>query len=171
MSPIMILKSVSKLQPGRMLDVGARDCKLAGMFAKLGYSVDAIDPSPLPEGGTPDGVSFTRTAFEEFTSETRYNLVVASMVSHLVDYDIPTFLKRLRSLTAEDGLIYVTLLGENDDWAANPRAKAVTSKKACALVADAGLKPLFRSIEWFEGSVYSGERKYGHLYRFLLGAA
>ena len=171
MSLIMILKSASKFKPGTMLDIGARDCTMAGLFAENGYSVDAIDPSPPPSDGAPDGVNFSQTTFEDFTADARYDLVVASMVSHLVAYDIPTFLARLRSFMAEDGLIYVTLLGEDDGWAANPAAKTLTSRKACAMVEDAGLKPLFRSIEWFEGSVYSGERKYWHLYRFLLSAA
>lgn len=171
MSPISILKSTSWLKPGRMLDVGARDCTMAGLFADIGYEVDAIDPSPLPEGRVPEGVKFRQTTLEEFAGSEPYDLVVASMVSHLVSYDIPDFLARLRSLMAEDGLIYVTLLGEDDAWAGNPNAKVLTSKEACDVVAQAGLKPTFRSIEWFEGSVYSGDRKYWHLYRFLLGAA
>ncbi len=171
MSPITILKSASRLKPGKMLDIGARDCAMAGLFADLGYTVDAIDPSPAPEAGVPDGVTFRQTAFEDFDTTRRYDLVVASLVSHLVSYDVPTFLMRLRSFMADDGLIYVTLLGDDDAWASNPNAKVLTSQKARAIVADAGLNPLFRSIEWFEGTVYSGERKYWHLYRFLLSAA
>jgi hypothetical protein len=36
MSPILILRAISRLKPGYMLDIGARDCSIAKRFDKLG---------------------------------------------------------------------------------------------------------------------------------------
>jgi len=37
MSPAAILKSLDRIRPGRMLDIGARDCTMARHFVSLGY--------------------------------------------------------------------------------------------------------------------------------------
>lgn len=166
--PIMILRCVSRLLPGRMLDVGARDCSMASNFSRLGYDVDAIDPAPPPAGGIPQGISYRQTTLEKFDSATRYDLVIASMVSHLITYEIPDLLERLKSLTANEGLLYLTLLGDEDDWATNPRSKAMQFDEALKMIAESGLKPLFRSVEGFNGSTYAGDEKFWHIYRFLL---
>ena len=168
MSPILALRSIARLEPGLMLDIGARDGAMARYFAEIGYTVEAIEPNPLEEADLPEAISFQQTTLEEFRADKRYDLVVASLISHLVRYDIPTFLARLKSLAKEDGLVYVTLLGDQDAWAPNPFAKAMTFEEACALMAGLGLTPLYRSIEWLEGRVYSGEPKSWHLYQFIV---
>lgn len=170
MSPIAILSSIAQLKPGHLLDIGARDCSIAKRFAEIGYAVDAIDPYPPADMALPDGITFRKTALEDFYSVKRYDLVLASLVSHLVAYDLRAFLMRLKYLAKADGLIYVTLLGDRDGWAGNPGAKVTTFEGACAIMADLGLRPLYRSVEWLEGRVYSGDRKFWHLYRFVLGA-
>lgn len=168
MSPIFALHAIARLKPGVALDIGARDCRIANRLAELGYSVDAIDPKPQPDTPVSDAVSFHQTTLEDFEADQLYDLVVASMVSQLVDLDLTAYLARLRSLVRADGLIYVTLIGDKDDWAANPSAKAVSFDEACALISEAGLTPLYRADERFEGRVYSGEAKSWHLYRFVL---
>ena len=170
MSPFLILRSIARLEPGLMLDIGARDCAMAKYFADVGYMVDAIDPRPPADAALADGITFHQTTLEEFEANRHYDLVVASLISHLVSYDLPTFLTRLKSLAKQDGLVYVTLLGDEDDWAANPRAKAVDFKEVDAMIADLEWTPLYRSVEWFEGRVYSGERKSWHLHRFVLSS-
>lgn len=171
MSPIFALHAIARLKPGIALDIGARDCRIANRLAELGYSVDAIDPKPRPGTALADAVSFHETSLEDFEADRLYDLIVASMVSQLVDLDLAAYLARLRSLVRADGLIYVTLIGNEDDWAGNPWAKAVSFDEACALISEAGLAPLYRSDEHFEGRVYSGEAKSWHLYRFVLEKA
>ncbi len=171
MSPIFALHAIARLKPGVALDIGARDCRIANRLADLGYSVDAIDPNPQPGTKLAESITFHRTTLEDFAADQLYDLVVASMVSQFVDLDLSAYLARLRSLVRADGLIYVTLIGDEDDWAGKPSAKAVTYNEACALVSEAGLTPLYRSDERFEGRVYSGEAKSWHLYRFVLEMA
>ena len=153
-----------------MLDIGARDCSLAKRFAEIGYTVDAIDPNPPALTALPNGINFRKTALEDFNSVRHYDLVLASLVSHLVGYDLRAFLMRLKLLAKADGLVYVTLLGDKDGWAGNPRAKVTTFEEACTIMGDLGLRPLYRSVEWLEGRVYSGDKKFWHLYRFVLSA-
>lgn len=171
MSPIFALHAIARLKPGVALDIGARDCRIANRLAELGYSVDAIDPHPQPGTELADGITFHSTKLEDFEADQLYDLVVASMVSQLVDLDLAAYLACLRSLVRADGLIYVTLIGDEDDWAGIPSAKAVSHDEACALIAEAGLTPLYRSNERFEGRVYSGDTKSWHLYRFVLEMA
>ncbi|MGI9387255.1 MAG: class I SAM-dependent methyltransferase [Methyloligellaceae bacterium] len=168
MSPIPILKSISRLNPGTMLDIGARDFAIARRFAEIGYSVHAIDPDPPADCVPENGITFTQTTLEDFETDQKFDLVVASLVSHLVSYEVPDYLARLKSLTNPDGLIYVTLLGDEDDWARRKNAKAMRFEAACSLVEQQGLTPLYRSSEWLQGSLYSGEPKFWHLFRFVL---
>jgi hypothetical protein len=88
-------------------------------------------------------------------------------VSRRVAYDAPALLERLKSLIKPNGLIYLTLLGDEGEWAAGPGAKAMTFDHAMALFAQANLRPLYRSAEWFDGYVYSGAGKFWHQYKFV----
>lgn len=168
MSPFLYLKSINRIQPGTMLDVGTRDGQIASYFANAGYTVDAIDPEPLPGTTVSDGITFHRTSLEDFEISQTYDLVVASMVSQFVSYSNHDFVGRLKSLTKPDGLIYVTLLGEEDDWADNPKMKAITFEEALAILAEHDLTPLIRSIDWVQGCLYSGEPKFWHRFTFVV---
>ncbi|MTH95442.1 bifunctional 2-polyprenyl-6-hydroxyphenol methylase/3-demethylubiquinol 3-O-methyltransferase UbiG [Roseibium sp. RKSG952] len=168
MEPVNILTAIKRLEPGRLLDIGARDCKLSRAFAELGYRVDALDPQSLSGGGPGRGVTFHQTRFEDFDTNEPYDLILASLVSHHIDYTIPEFLLRLKAILGEGGLIYITLLGSDDGWAASPRAKAMDFEQALHVLKSVGLRPVYRSSEWLEGYVYSGEAKYWNLYRFVL---
>lgn len=169
MSPIPILRSIARLNPGDMLDIGARDCMMAGFFAELGYKVDAVDPEPAPDP-LPDGVAYHQTTLEDFADDKRYDLVAASFVSQFVRYDVRTLLERLKTLMKPDGLVYVTLIGDEDGWADMPWSKAMSFDEACATITQCGLKPVHRSVEWFDGRLYSGEPKFWHVYKFALGS-
>jgi hypothetical protein len=164
----LLLQRLGRVAPGHVLDIGARDCAMSRRLVPLGYTVDALDPAPPPDFAPIDGITYHETKLEQFVAPRSYDLVIASLVSHLVRYDAHTFLHRLKSLTGELGLIYVTLLGDQDAWAGNPRANAMPLEEARKMIAEAGLEPVYQSIEWYEGLLYSGEMKYWHLYRFLL---
>lgn len=168
MSPFLILRMTNRLEPGRMLDVGCRDFFVSSQFAEVGYSVHGIDPAPLPEVCPPRGVTFQQTTFEAFTSNSKYDLVVASLVSQFVSLTLSEFLARLYDLCRIDGLIYITLIGDRDSWASNPKVKAVSFEHANQLIAGSNLKPIFTSINWFEGTTYDGASKYWHVYQYLL---
>jgi len=168
MSPLMISCAQSRLKPGRLLDVGARDCLLSRPFAELGYQVDAIDPFYTPDPDGLAGITYHRTSLEAFEPVAHYDLVLASFVSHLVSYDPPGFLQRLKALTKSDGLIYATLLGDEDEWASLPTSKAVSFDQADAIVRNAALRPLYRCAEWYDGPTYAGEPKFWHVLRFML---
>jgi hypothetical protein len=126
---------------------------LLNVSTSLANTVDAIDPNPPTKIHVPSRIRFFRCRLEEFNSTQRYDLVLASMVSHQVDYDLSGYLKRLNALAKPDGLVYVTLLGNDDGWTVSPRAKAVTFEAACEAIGDQRLRILFRSVEWFNGRV------------------
>ena len=168
MSPFFALKSINRITPGNMLDVGTRDGRIAAQFVEAGYSVDAIDPSEPPNGADLEGINFQQSTLENFSSSKTYDLVVASMVSQFVSYSIPDFIGRLKDLTAPEGLIYVTLLGDEDEWAGNPKAKAVTFGAAEEIIADHELVAITKSIDWIQGFLYSGEPKFWHRFTFVL---
>jgi hypothetical protein len=170
MYPFPILRSINRLKPGRMLDIGARNCTDARFFAEVGYTVDAIDPDPAPEN-LPQSIVYHQTTLEDYTNDKPYDLVLASRVSHMVDYDVRTFIGRLKTLIVEDGLIYVTLFGDEDDWADKPWSNTVTFDEACSTMAAAGLTPIYRSVEWFHGQGYSRIFKFWHIYTFVLKSA
>jgi hypothetical protein len=164
----LLLQTLNRFEPGHVLDIGARDCGMSGRLVPLGYTVDALDPTPPPDYEPIEGITYHETTLEQFAAPRSYDLVIASLVSHLVRYDAPTFLHRLKSLTDKSGLIYVTLLGDQDAWADNPWANALPLEEARTIIGEAGLEPVYQSVEWYEGLLYSGEMKYWHLYRFLL---
>ncbi len=168
MSPFLTLKMINRIKPGTMLDVGTRDGWIASHFAEAGYSVDAIDPCKSQKMDLLDGITFHQTSLEAFETTKSYDLVVASLVSQFVSYTIPEFISRLKSLTKPDGLIYVSLLGDEDEWADNPKAKAITFQEAEAIISENGLVPIVKSIDWMDGFLYSGEPKFWHRYTFVL---
>ena len=168
MTPFQIISGINKLIPGTVLDIGTRDCSYATKFADAGYKVDAIDPHILSEDTNYCGISFQQTTLEKFQTEKKYDLVIASLVSHLVSYSIPTFISRLASLTASDGLIYVTLIGDKDDWAKFPRAKAMPIEEVQQIISDNALAPIYKKVYQEDGFLYSGESKYWHLFTFVL---
>lgn len=168
MSPIFALYSIDRLKPGHVLDIGARDCRIARRLSDEGCTVDAIDPLPRPDVDLGSAITYHQTTLEDFEADRLYDLVVASMVSQLVNYETPDYLCRLKAFARADGLVYVTLIGNEDGWADNPRAKAISFDEACGMIADVGLRPVFRAEERFDGRVYSGEAKFWHLLRFVL---
>jgi 2-polyprenyl-3-methyl-5-hydroxy-6-metoxy-1,4-benzoquinol methylase len=151
-----------------MLDVGCRDFFVSRQFAEAGYRVHGIDPKPVEPVEPPDGVTFQQTTLEAFETRQKYDLVVASLVSQFVDLSLPDFMTRLSNLCELDGLIYLTLIGDQDTWAPNPKVKAVSVEIADRLVVKASLRPIYHSIQWFEGSTYDGNSKFWHVYEYLL---
>lgn len=168
MNPISILHSLSRISPGTLLDIGCRDLTIAERFFDLGYSIHAIDPVPPKNFKSKERFFVETTKLEDFKSQNRFDLVIASLVSHLVTYDLYAYLSRLKVLTKHDGLFYVTLIGDDDEWASLPNAKAINFMDACGLIKDLELSPIYKSTEWFEGCLYSGEPKFWHLHKFVL---
>lgn len=172
MSPYLALLRLNRLNAGTMLDIGARDCRISRQFAGLGYTVDALEPFPLPdaldEKTRGDGVTLHRTRFEDFRLAEPYDLVVASLVSQHIRCDLPQFLARLKFCTRPGGLIYLTLFGDADDWADKPMVKAVSADRAEQVIADAGLRPIYRTVEEYDGPDYSGAVKHWHVFAFVL---
>lgn len=167
MNPVLALRISGKLKAGSVLDIGARDCRVPNRLAELGCLVDAIDPEPAPDN-LHERVSFRQMQLEDLTTDKTYDIVVASLISHLVSYDTRAFLTRLRGLMADKGAIYVTLIGDRDDWADKPEARAQTLRAAMQIVTDLGLKPKYSVDAKFAGRLYSGDPKFWHLLHLVL---
>ncbi len=141
---------------------------MARYFANKGHNVDAIDPVVFEELASDKEINFIQSRFEDFTTTQRYDLIVASLVSHHITYSLEEFLGRLKSLLNDNGTIYVTLLGLDDDWAASPIAKCISFDEANIIYERAGFNAVYKAAEWFEGRVYSGESKFWNLFHFVL---
>ena len=167
MTPLLTMKRIGRLEPGRMLDIGSRDFFVARQFIDAGYEVHAIDPAPLERAIIPEQVAFQKTRLEDFDTALKFDLVVASMVSMFVSYELDEFLKRLADLATPAGYNYVTLLGDEDDWAGNSKCKAISFREALALIDACGLRPMYQATEYFDGSTYDGTPKAWHIHTFV----
>jgi len=168
MHPYYALKSIGRVEPTSVLDIGTRDFVVARVFAENGFDVHAIDPNPSDCSENSSRIAFETTTLEDFDSQRRYGVVIASYVSHLVTYETNEYLQRLRSLTRPDGLIYVTTLGDQDGWAEQPWAKAADLETTCKTINTIGLQVLYQSVEWFDGHLYDGTPKHWHVLKFVL---
>jgi len=86
--------------PARILEVGCGDGELALALAETGYEVKAIDPK------APDGPIFQRAAIEEFSSESRFDAVVASLSLHHV-HDVDMAFERVAAALRPGGVLVV----------------------------------------------------------------
>jgi len=174
MSPYLALLRLNRLKAGSMLDIGARDCRISRQFADHGYLVDALEPFPLPgaldEKKRGENVILHRTRFEDFRLAEPYDLVIASLVSQHIRCDLPQLMARLKFCAKPDGLIYLTLFGDADDWADKPMIKAVTADRALEIIAAAGMSPIYRTVEEYDGPDYTGALKHWHIFGFVLEA-
>lgn len=168
MFPFATLQAVGRIKPGKMLDIGCGKGLVASRFADAGYEIDAIDPEEPDGDNFPSQVTFQRTPFEEFRSDARYDLIVASMVSQFLSLSTREFLLRIRELLEDDGTVYLTLLGEEDEWASNSNIQTIRIEEAIATISDLGFSTLYKSIEWEQGFLYSGDPKYWHIHTFVL---
>ncbi|WP_321337005.1 methyltransferase domain-containing protein [uncultured Cohaesibacter sp.] len=168
MSCFDILAKIGAIKPGKALDIGARNGELSCLLSRHGYDVDAIDPVVFAELSAEKEINFVQTRLEDFVTTERYDLIVASLVSHHLTYSLEDFFIRLESLLADGGLVYLTLLGDDDDWAAKPIAKCVSFDEAITIFESVGFHALYKGTEWFEGRVYSGEGKFWNLFHFVL---
>lgn len=170
MFPYLIITALKRNKPETVLDVGTRTGWVADAFAKDGATVTAIDPELMPETADVHDVDFIETTLETFQPTQAYDLVIANLVSHLVAYSTLDYLSKLKSLTTPSGLIYVTLLGDQDGWSDKPKAKATEYDEALGFIDAAGLKPIYRSVSWHDGKTYDEAAKFWHLYTFVLEA-
>lgn len=168
MFPYLIISALKRNKPTTVLDVGTRTGWVADAFAKDGAAVTAIDPELMLETADVQGVDFIKATLENFEPTQAFDLVIANLVSHLVSYSTLDYLSKLKSLTTPSGLIYVTLLGDQDDWSDKPKAKATEFDDALRLIDAAGLKPVYRSVSWHDGKTYDEAVKFWHLYTFVL---
>ena len=164
MLPFQIPSMATRLKPGQKLDFGCRDFFISSQFAEVGYRVHGFDPAPPLEVCPPRGVTIQQTTFKAFTSNSKCDLVIASLVSQFVSLTLSEFLARLYALCRIDGLIYIALSGDKDSWASKPKVKAVSFEHANQLIAGSNPKPTFTPSNWFEGSTYDGTSKDWHVY-------
>lgn len=62
----------------------------------------------------------------------------------------------------------MTLIGDKDDWAKFPRAKAMSIEEAQQMFSNHALAPIYKNIVQEDGYLYSGDSKYWHLFTFVL---
>lgn len=168
MSPFLIINALKRENPKTVLDVGTRTGWVAEDFANDGAVVTAIDPELMPETADIKAVEFLEATLETFEPPYPYDLVIANLISHLVPFSTLDYLLKLKSLIAPEGLIYVTLLGDKDDWSDKPKARVTDFDAALRLIDEAGLEPVYRSVSWHDGKTYDEAAKFWHLYTFVL---
>ena len=96
------------------MDVGARDCRITNELTNVGYRVDAVDIKERPETCLTDRVNYIQSKFEDFQSDQKYNLIVASNVIPFLATSIQESLLSLSNLLASNGVLYFTVFGGED---------------------------------------------------------
>jgi SAM-dependent methyltransferase len=86
--------------PGRVLEVGCGEGRLALAIDGLGHRVTAIDPA------APEGAIFRRVTLEEFSAPERFDAIVASRTLHHIA-DLRDALSKLRGLLVPGGRLIV----------------------------------------------------------------
>ena len=86
--------------PGRVLEVGCGDGRLARALDDLAYRVVAIDPA------APEGEIFQTVSLEEFADPGRFDAVVASRSLHHI-HDLAGALSKLQGLLVPGGRLIV----------------------------------------------------------------
>ena len=130
------LRSQLPSAPARVLEIGCGPGDLARALAGAGHDVTAIDPE------APDGPIFRRVRLEEFSSERRFDVVVASVALHHVD-DLAAALEKVTQLLRPAGLLVLEefakerLEGATARWYYHQRhALAAVGREDAALSGD-----------------------------------
>ena len=166
----MIVSALKRDKPTTVLDVCTLKGWIADAFAKDGAAITGIDPELMPEIAEVKGVDLIEATLEKFEPTQPYDLVVVNLVSHLISYSTLDYMSKLKSLITPSGLIYVTLLGDQDGWSDKIKAKVSGFDEALRLIDEVGLKSVYRSVSWHDGKTYDEEAKFWHLYIFVLEA-
>ena len=162
MKIINLLKRLDLLKGDTALDVGARDCRIANELANIGYRVDAVDIKERPETCLTDGVNYIQSKFEDFQSNQKYNLIVASNIIPFLTTSIQESLLSLSNLLASNGILYFTVFGREDGWADEPDVKTIDIAGVHKIALEIG-KIVYESEERYKGKTYSGKNKNWHI--------
>ncbi|MGH2757236.1 MAG: class I SAM-dependent methyltransferase [Actinomycetota bacterium] len=84
--------------PVRVLEIGCGTGELARALATRGYTVTAIDPN------APEGAIFRRASLEDFSTEQRFDAVIASRSLHHIP-DLAAGLRKIHSLLDQGGML------------------------------------------------------------------
>lgn len=165
-----LIKKIIKEQDviNSAIDIGAGDCFISNFLYKNGIGcVYAIDSSL---GTCADGVHSVKSKFEEFEpTDKRFDLVILRNVLPFVHMDqLGNFFQKAVNLMSEQGFLYVTFFGLEDEWAGNKNMAFMTEVDILKLIERSGLDIYYQTEEKGIGSTMSGNKKYWHIYRYIL---
>lgn len=157
------------LKPGsEILDIGCDEGFYARKFARKGYIVDAIDIVDKMEDKK--GIHFEKASFVDYVPEKQYDLVFARNV-FFQESDPIGQAKRYAQFLKPGGLMCLTFMGEQDDWA---REDAIggqlyaVSRKELEGFQKEFKTIIFQEVKKFEKGLFTEKPKNWHLYKMIL---
>jgi len=162
MKPVTLLKKLSLLNGEVVLDVGARNCSTGIDFINEGFTVDAIDVNNIPSSHIHEAINFEKISFEEFSTEKKYDVIIARHVLPFLTISIESAFDKLCELLREKGVLYFSVFGNKDGWYNDPKVHTSNLDEVREMVKKFG-KISYESEEFYEGSTYSGDIKNWHI--------
>ena len=104
---------IKYLKPGNTLEIGSGTGHLAYELSKIGYDIDAIEPSSEMykysfKRNYKGRINYFNLSLEEFVSEKKYDFIYSHLVVHVInDFDI--FLKKVKILSKPGGNILISI--------------------------------------------------------------
>lgn len=161
MEHLFQLRVTDSLHGTSILDIGARDTKLAEILKNEGFSkITLVDKNELVDGNTPR-FEFIQTNLETFRSEINYDVVICRHVLPFTEHPLDNLEKILSFGTTT----YFTLFGIDD---ARKKLHLVTKdqiEKALSKFPDLEIR--YQSESKFKGRLYNGDIIDWHLFTYI----
>lgn len=161
MEHLFQLRVTDSLHGTSLLDIGARDTKLAETLKNEGFSkITLIDKNELIDGNTSE-FEFIQTNLETFQPEINYDIVICRHVLPFTEDP----LKDLEKILLFGTITYFTLFGIED---ARKKLHLVTKdqiEKVLSKFPD--LEICYQSESKFKGKLYNGDMIDWHLFTYI----
>lgn len=161
MEHLFQLRVTDSLHGTSLLDIGARDTKLAEILKNEGFSkITLIDKNELIDGNTSE-FEFIQTDLETFQPEIKYDIIVCRHVLSFTEHP----LENLEKILSFGTTTYFTLFGIED---ARKKLHLVTKDQIEEVLSKfPDLEIRYQSESKFKGRLYNGDIIDWHLFTYI----
>jgi len=152
------------------LDIGAGSLRNTKFLLEKGFRVTAIDTDPAlaKYAKEVEGDLLTTSVCDvaNFNFSSTYDIILAvNTLSFLAPPDFYTVLEKIKNNLSDEGVLCVTLFGNEDEWSGNEEMTFLSRSEAEECVRD--LHTLVFIEEKSEGATIEGEAKFWHIFRII----
>lgn len=147
-----------------ILDIGCNDGFFAHQFQNNGHTVDAIDI--YDRISDKKGIYFEKESFVDYIPNKQYDVIFARNVFFQEPDPIGQAKRYMRFLKPQ-GLMYLSLMGEQDDWSGDNGWHTVPQKELDEFKNEFHVL-WFQEIKRLKSGLFNPEPKNWHLYKMIL---